>query len=294
MNLGRLELFCEVVERAGFTAAAQHLYLTQSAVSQYVKALEEQVGSELLVREGRRIYPTEAGEIVYQAAREIARVWDEAQVTVRELKGAEAGTVRLACSTPGDYFLPPLISRFAAAHPKAHVIFSVDRPEEVVDHVRRGEFDFAFVTLTDSPAELQCEPIRQEELVLVAASGHPFAKRLSVDREELLSQPFVCAPAESQMRQIIDAQLRVLHLGPRRVTLEFDNAEAAKLAVQSGAGLAILFRASVEQELASGTLKQVHAGGLSMAHDVLIISRPKRRFSPIMRQLLEFLRGEVG
>src|SRR5438552_17893109 len=113
MNLGRLELFCEVVNRGGFTAAAEHLHLTQSAVSQYVKALEEQVGSELLVREGRRVYPTEAGEVVYQAAKDILRVWEQAQVTVQELKGAEAGASRVGASSPADCFLPPLMARFS-------------------------------------------------------------------------------------------------------------------------------------------------------------------------------------
>ncbi len=228
MNLGRLELFCQVVERGGFTAAAQHLYLTQSAVSQYVKALEEQVGSELLVREGRRIYPTEAGEVIYQTAKEIARVWDEAQVTVRELKGAEAGAAHLGSSTPGDYFLPPLITRFTAVHPKAHIIFCVDHPERIVEQVRRGEMDFGFVTVTANPTDLQCEPVRQEELVVVAASFHPFATRLSVDRQELVSQQFVCAPAASEMRQIIDAELKELRLDQRKVALELDSIEATK------------------------------------------------------------------
>src|SRR5690242_18134121 len=116
MNLSRLELFCEVVDRAGFTAAADHLSLTQSAVSQYVKALEDQVGSQLLVREGRRVYPTESGEVVYQAAKEISRVWDEAEATVRELQGAEAGSVRVGASSPADYFLPPLIASFRRLH----------------------------------------------------------------------------------------------------------------------------------------------------------------------------------
>ncbi|MDE3074901.1 MAG: LysR family transcriptional regulator [Chloroflexota bacterium] len=294
MNLGRLELFCEVVDRGGFTAAAQHLYLTQSAVSQYVKALEEQVGSELLVREGRRVYPTEAGEVVYQAAREIARVWEEAQVTVSELKGAEAGTTRLGCSPPCEYFLPSLIARFSSLHPKAHITILVDRPERVVDRVRRGELDFGFVTATSNPADLHWEPVRQEELVVVAAGAHPFGARLSVDRQELVSQPFVCAPAETQMREIVDTQLQELGLENHRVVLEVDSAEATKEAVLSGLGLAILFRSSVERELASGILKQVHVGGLLMFHNVELISRPKRRFSPVMRQLMDFLKSQAA
>src|SRR5690349_9696338 len=119
MNLARLEVFCEVVDRGGFTAAADQLSLTQSAVSQYVKALEEQIGSELLVREGRRVYPTESGQVVYQAAREISRVWDEAQVTVQELQGAQAGASHVGASNPAEYILPPLIAHFSQQHPKA-------------------------------------------------------------------------------------------------------------------------------------------------------------------------------
>src|SRR5438309_865204 len=274
MNLGRLELFCEVVKRSGFTAAAEHLFLTQSAVSQYVKGLEEQVGSELLVREGRRVYPTEAGEVIYQGAKEIARVWDEARVTVKELQGAEAGASRLGASNPADYFLPPLIARFSRQHPKAHIVVSVGRPERVVDQVLRGELDFGFVAATTVPADLSSEPVRSEELIVVAPGDHPLAGRLSVERSELLEQPFVCAPAGTQMRAIVDDQLSTLGLDARSVFLELDSPEAAKLAVLNGGGVAILFRSSVERELASGALKQLHVGGLSMSHGVELICRP--------------------
>ena len=294
MNLGRLEIFCEVVERSGFTAAAEHLFLTQSAVSQYVKGLEEQVGSELLVREGRRVYPTESGAVVYQAAKEIARVWDEARVTVQELQGAEAGASRVGASNPADYFLPPLIARFSRQHPKAHIMVSVGRPERVVDQVLRGELDFGFVAATTLPAELTAEPVRSEELVVVAPSDHPLAERLSVERSELLLQPFVCAPAGSQMRAIVDEQLGALGLESRSISLELDSPEAAKLAVLNGGGLAILFRSSVERELASGALRQLHVGGLSMSHGVELICRPKRRFSPVLRQLMDYLKGQAA
>ncbi|MBV8083600.1 MAG: LysR family transcriptional regulator [Chloroflexi bacterium] len=294
MNLGRLELFCEVVDRAGFTAAAEHLFLTQSAVSQYVKALEEQVGSELLVREGRRVYPTEAGEVVYQAAKEISRVWDEARVTVKELRGAEAGASRVGASTPADYFLPPLMARFTQQHPKAHVLLSVDRPERVTDQVLRGELDFGFVVSLDVPEGVVAEPVRQEQLLVVAAPNHPLAQRLSVERSELLAHPFVCAPTGSQMRELVDDQLTSLGLEERVVSLELDSSEAAKLAVMSGAGVAILFRSSVERDLAAGLLCQLHVGGLSMAHEVQLISRPKRRFSPVMRQLMEYLKVQAA
>ncbi|HLQ31048.1 MAG TPA: LysR substrate-binding domain-containing protein [Chloroflexota bacterium] len=294
MNLGRLEIFCEVVDRGGFTAAAEHLFLTQSAVSQYVKGLEGQVGSELLVREGRRIYPTEAGDVIYQAAKEIARVWDEARVTVQELQGAEAGSSRVGASNPADYFLPPLIARFSRQHPKAHIVVNVGRPERVVDQVLRGELDFGFVAATTLPAELSAEPVRNEEMIVVAPSDHPLAGRLSVERSELLSQPFVCAPAGSQMRAIVDNQLSALGLDARSIALELDSSEAAKLAVLNGAGLAILFRSSVERELASGALKQLHVGGLSMSHGVELISRPKRHFSPVMRQLMDYLKAQTA
>jgi len=294
MNLGRLEVFCEVVDRAGFTAAADQLSLTQSAVSQYVKALEEQVGSELLVREGRRVYPTEAGHVIYQAARDISHVWEEAQVTVQELQGAEAGQSRVGASNPADYFLPPLIARFSRQHPKAHIVVNVGRPERVIDQVLRGELDFGFVATTTLPAELLAEPVRQEELVVVGPSEHPLAERLSVERSELLTQPFVCSPSGSQMRAIVDDQLASLGLDSRTITLELDSSEAAKLAVMNGAGLAILFKSSVQRDIAGGSLKQIHVGGLSMSYGVELISRPKRRFSPIMRQLMDYLKAQAA
>jgi LysR family transcriptional regulator, low CO2-responsive transcriptional regulator len=294
MNLARLDLFREVVDRGGFTAAADRLGLSQSAVSQYVKALEEQVGSELLVREGRRVYPTEAGDVVYQAAGEISRLWEEASLTVRELQGAQAGASRVGASNPAEYFLPPLIARFSREHPRVHIVVNVGRPERVVEQVLRGELDFGFVAATSLPAGLTSEAVRQEELVVVAPKEHPLAGRLSVERGELRSQPFVCAPEGSQLRAIVDEQLALVGLEDRSVALELDSPEAAKLAVLSGGGLAILFKSSVDRELASGALSRLHVGGLTMFYNVQLVAREKRRFSPAMRLLMDYLKAEAA
>ncbi|MBV9119075.1 MAG: LysR family transcriptional regulator [Chloroflexi bacterium] len=289
-----LNVYCAVIDYGGFTAAAERLFLTQSAVSQYVRRLELQVSSELLVREGKRAYPTEAGEVIYQAAKDVSRVWSEALVTVRELKGAEAGASHVGASTPADFFLPPLIARFSRQHPKTRVVLNVDRPERVSEQVQRGEIDFAFVVAPVLPQGIVAEPVRQEELIVVAAPDHPLARRLSVERSELLAHNFVCAPAGTYMRTMIDEQLAAIGLEERTVTLELDSSQSAKLAVAGGGGLAILFRSAVEPDIAAGVLKQVHVGGLSLSHNVQLISRPKRRFSPVMRQLMEFLKVQAA
>jgi DNA-binding transcriptional LysR family regulator len=96
------------------------------------------------------------------------------------------------------------------------------------------------------------------------------------------------------MRAIVDDQLSSLGLDSRSTTLELDSPEATKLAVLNGAGVAILFKSSVARELDIGALKQLHVGGLSMFHGVDVISRPKRRFSPIMRQLMDYLKGNAA
>ena len=113
MNLNQLKVFCEVVERRGFTRAAEALYLTQPAVSRQVQELERFYGVELFEQIGKRIYPTEAGNTLYSFAKQIFHTLDDLEVEINQLKGLKSGHMRIAASaTAGTYLLPPLLGKF--------------------------------------------------------------------------------------------------------------------------------------------------------------------------------------
>src|SRR2546423_13719367 len=127
MDTRQLAAFCAVVERQSFSQAAERLGVTQPAVSQQVRALEERLGKRLLARSGRRVEPTEAGLSLYRGAQRLLSLEDQLVAEVAgEAEGYIAGTLEIGASTgPGGIVLAQLLCEFQAANPELHVALSV-------------------------------------------------------------------------------------------------------------------------------------------------------------------------
>ena len=177
ITLYKLRVFCEVVERQSFTLAAEHLFTTQPALSVHMRSLEQFFGTRLLYREGRRSLPTEAGEAVYRYARGVLHETEQVRALISELRDAQTGRIAIgATPTVGSYVLPQLISRFKQRNSRADLVLRVAPAATVRDETLAGS--------TTSPVEagplpegLAAEPLRREELVVVAHPDHPLAAR---------------------------------------------------------------------------------------------------------------------
>src|SRR5919202_771916 len=140
MDLLRLRVLCEVIERRSFSRAAEALAMSQPAVSFHVKGLEQELGIPLLLRERGRIGPTEAGALVYQHGREILQQCEELRRAALELREARAGRVVLGASDTIGSFLHPLrIAEFRREHPAAQLTMIVSTTVAICEQVLRGD-----------------------------------------------------------------------------------------------------------------------------------------------------------
>jgi LysR family transcriptional regulator, low CO2-responsive transcriptional regulator len=290
----KLRVFCEVVERQSFTLAADHLFTTQPAISVHVRGLERYFGTRLIYREGRRSLPTEAGEAVYRYARAVLRETEELRALVSELRDAQTGRIAIAASAPvGSYVLPQLISRFKQRNSRADLQLRVAPAPVVCEETVGGQHDFALVEDGPLPDGLAAEPLRREDLVVVAHPDHPLALRPAVAWADLDEQPFVAAPTGTPQRAILDGLA-----GDRRadwpIVLELEHAEGIKRAVQAGMGLAVLFRCEAAQEVGLGLLREVRVPPHTLAQEFVLVYRRHKFFSPMAARFLDFLRLAAG
>ena len=190
MELDQLRYFLKIAQRGSFTRAAEDLMISQPALSRSIHRLEEELGQPVFERKTRSIALTDAGALLQVRAQQILSILEE---TVAEIADdGVTGRVRLgAIPTVAPYFLPEILQRFSAEHPKAALIVQENTTEGLLRACTQGEIDLAIVALPVRAKYLEVEELFQEELLLVLPTGHPLADRPRIRPADVEPYPFV-------------------------------------------------------------------------------------------------------
>jgi DNA-binding transcriptional LysR family regulator len=291
LTLYKLRALCEVLEAQSFTLAAERLYTTQPALSVHMRSLERFFGTRLVRQDGRRTVPTEAGAAVYRYAKEVLRETETLRQFVSDVAGGQAGQVAVGASDPiGSYVLPHHLVRFQQQHPRIEITLNIGPSPQVAADTLGGLNDFGVLeTGVGVPEGLATEPLFEEPVVIVVAPDHPLAGA-TVDAIGLAREAIVARPAGAQPRTYFEWRLAELGVEVRRPVLELSTAEAIKRAVETGAGLAALYRCEAAAELRLGALAEVQVPELTLSQTVSLVFRRNKRFSPMARRLMEQIR----
>ena len=204
MDIHRLEVFCKVLELQSFTKAADAVFLTQPTVSEHIRALEETVGEKLLDRLGREVLPTPAGKILYQYARDIIRLRNEALQAIDRYKGILSGHLMIGASTvPGAYLLPRLIGSFKTIYPAIQITLRISDSAEVVAKIIDGSLEAGLIGAKWEDRRIVVEEVFSDELVLGVYPEHPWAEKRVVAVEELANEPFILRERGSGTRRVM-------------------------------------------------------------------------------------------
>jgi DNA-binding transcriptional LysR family regulator len=290
VHVETLKTFCDLVESGSFTRAAQMNRISQSAVSQQLKALEARLACQLLERDRRsRLVLTGPGRRFYAGCRELLQRFRTLEAELREGAGTIAGTVRVATVySIGLHALPPYVSRFMKAHPQVTVHLGYRRTDKVCEGCLDNSLDFGIVAFPVRRANLAVIPWREEPLVLVCAPGHPLARRRRVSLSALSGAEFIAFERDIPTRRTIDRVLASHGVRVHRV-MEFDNIETIKRAVEVGSGVSIVPETTVAGELARGVLARVGLAGGPFTRTVGIVHRRGRALSHAAREFMRLL-----
>ncbi len=292
MDLRALEVFCKIVELRSFSRAADAVYLTQPTVSGHIKALEEEMGLQLLDRAGRTVAPTQAGELLYGYARRLLALREEAQQAISEHKGGLKGHLVIGASNiPGAYILPPLVVTFKREHPDVTITLQVGGSHEVVRGIIERTLEVGMVGARFEEGRVTYESYAQDELVLAVSASHPWASRSTVRLEELPQQPFIMRERGSGTRKVMEETLAAHNLDPSglHVVLEVTGNEAVRQALKTGAGIAVISRRAIQDDIRCKTIAALRLHGVKLSRDFYLVIHKSRSRSPLAEAFLRVL-----
>jgi LysR family transcriptional regulator, low CO2-responsive transcriptional regulator len=296
-ELPHLATFAAVAERGGFTAAAADLGVTQAAVSQRIAVLERELHVSLFDRRAGRISLSDAGQRLYQYARQILNLHGHARTDIGAFRPIVAGDLPLAASSvPGECFLPALLSAFHEKYPGVHVRATVGDSGSVLQDIEHGRASLGLVGRESENPSLEFRRIGSDTLVLVVAPGHRWAARKRIPLKALTGESLIIRERGSGSRCALEKSLELARtsLAGLNITLELGSNAAIKDTVKRGLGVAFLSLLSVQREIDAAELRAVTVSGLSLTRQFYLVYHRHRPLSPAALVFVNFLASHRG
>lgn len=297
MNIKQLEAFALVAELGSFTRAAKIMFMTQPAVSFQIRALEEQLGLQLLERAEKSVFLTDAGKLVYAEAKKIIAGYRNILEHVAQLQGLAKGTLILGASTiPGEYLLPQFLGEFKQKHPGVELILEIGSTHRIIDLVLSREVHLAVVGAVNPHPNLEYQPIFTDEVVVIVAGNHPLAGRESVSIAELTAESLIFREKGSGTRAVLEERFRQAGIEPGelKIVMELGSTRAIITAVQGNLGVGMVSGLAVREALEIGSVRKLKVREIDLHRRLYLVSSKTSQATPLQKAFGEFLMQKSG
>jgi LysR family transcriptional regulator for metE and metH len=254
LEIRHLMLVRAVAAAGSLTRAGLALHLTQSALSHQLQDIEQRLGTALFLRVGKRMVLTPAGERVLASADSVLTAMERTEEAVRHLAGARSGVLRLTTQCYTCYhWLPPLLKRFQATHPRVDVRIDATATNDPITHLLDGRLDVAIISDPVHDRRVVVQPLFDDEMVAIVEPRHALAGKTYVQLEDFAGQTLLIYPPkeESTIYQRLLVPAGVVPGAIQGIQLT----EAIIELVKAGLGIAVLAAWAVAPHVKAGTLR---------------------------------------
>ena len=293
MYVETFKVFRDLAETGSFSKAALLNSITQSAVSQQIRALEKHYEVLLVERGQRSVCLTLEGNTFLQACREILEVSNQLGDRLRDLRNVVEGGLNIATIySVGLHELPERLRAFRQKYPEVAVQVEYRRSSQVYAQVLSGEADLGLVAFPAKRAGLRIEIFDEDPMVVICHPRHPLAKEARLELGQIEGERFIAFEPDLPTRKVIDRHLKENGVTVARA-MEFDNVETVKRAVEVENGVSIVPQNTVRQEVASGALVAIPLEGTGLSRPLGVISKRNRPRSPAQKEFVCALMGKL-
>lgn len=290
MQIESLKLFCDLAETTSFTKAAKINGVTQSAVSQQISSLETKFEAVLIERSKKKFTLTKEGNTLYKYSKQIVQTYDELRHKIQEIQNVVTGTIKVVTIySIGLHELPPYLKKFLKKHPTVNVSVEYRRATQLYEDIVTGMADIGLVAYPQKDPRLQVTSLAEDMLVLICHPDQPLAQQPKVKLSEIASHKFIAFEPDIPTRRAIDKILRDRNVEVDHA-MEFDNIETVKRAVEIDAGISIVPRSPVAQEVAKKTIAMVEIEDEQFYRPLAAVHKKSKVLSPAMKEFLALLK----
>ncbi|WP_203364032.1 LysR family transcriptional regulator [Bacillus sp. REN10] len=270
----QLQVFVAVAEKKNFSKAAEELHMTQPAVSQYIRKLEESMGVRLLERTNKYVRLNKAGEIVFHHAKEIVGLYTKMQHLVDDVANKASGPLSIGASyTFGEYILPHMIANMQKLYPDIKPTVTIGNTADISSLVMNHQLDVGIVEGHFKEEKLlQTEEFAEDSMVIIASPSHSLSnKEGEVTVKDLEQQTWILRESGSGTREAAENVFRLLNISPAHM-MNFGSTQPIKEAVEAGLGISLLSQWAVQKELRYRHLQRIEVNGLPFTRQFSIVT----------------------
>lgn len=295
LTLHQLAIFAVLARHQNMTKAAAELHMTTPALSIQIKQMSEAIGMPLHEQVGKRLYLTEAGRRVEQAAQDVLNRLSDLSSELAELQGMERGSLKLSIITTAKYFVPRLLGEFCRQHPGVEVALEVLNRDQCLARLSGNIDDLYIMGQVPDTLGVTAVPFMENPLVVIAPTDHSLAGKKNIPPKQLADEPFIMREQGSGTRLAAERFFESKKITLRaRMTLGSN--EAVKQAVAGGLGLAVLSQHTLNLDAASGAFAILDVKGFPLMRQWCAIYPKGKRLSTVAKGFLQYLvaEGESG
>jgi DNA-binding transcriptional LysR family regulator len=286
-----LKIFCDLVELGSFSAAGARNNITQSAVSQQIRMLEDKYGVAFFERGNKKFSVTPEGRVFEQVARQMLDLYDGVGAKLKDLGDVVSGSLRISTVySIGLHDLPAKLEKFKQVHPEVNVLVQYKRSQRVYEDVESGRADVGLVPFPRNTDGVIADVFDEDELVVICSPSHRLAKKKKVKLAELNGESFVSFDPDALTSKAIDRALRQ-HKVNFAQQHEFDGIETVKRAVEVANMVSIVPKRTVQHELSASELCVVRIEDEDLKRPLGILRRQGKVTSPALREFMRIMHG---
>ena len=280
-TLQQLRILKAIAAEKSFTRAADILFVSQPSLSKQIKNLEKTLDTLLINRERNKISLTESGKVLLQYSERILALCEESCRALTDLKNGDRGNLTVGASqTIGTYLMPRILALFAQNYPQIDLKVQVNSTRLIAKSIINREIDIAVVggeISDDLKKKLTIQPFVSDELSLIIAKSHPFAKKKKINKEDLYCLDFITLNSNSTIKKFIDTILsqNAIDTKQLRTILQLNSIESIKTAVSLGVGAAFVSSSAIEKEIQLQTIGIIKIDNITINRKLSIISNPE-------------------
>ncbi|MCF6312125.1 MAG: LysR family transcriptional regulator [Verrucomicrobiales bacterium] len=292
MQIETFKLFCDLVDTGSFSDTAERNQITQSAVSQRIKALEDQY-QVLLIERGRKNFAVTAeGHALLSTARDMIDLYDSIDVNLRALQNKVEGALTISTVySIGFHELPPVLEIYRKRFPDVTPHLQYRRANQVYADVLASKADVGLVAYPQARKGVEIEIVWKDKLVMICPAGHELAEHRTIELKQLDGQRFISFEPDLPTRKALDTMLQQAGVQVNEV-MDFDNIETVKRGVQIEQAISIVPQDTVKAEIENGSLIQIDIEAIDVWRPLGVVRRRSKAITPAMREFITLLKQQ--